>query len=188
MHTFDEELLWDALRSFDKTYDGVFFYAVKSTGIFCKPSCKSRTPLKSNVRYFSISSLAMEEGFRPCKRCRPDLVHPYEEAVVEAAKTMIELEYTASITLDRLAISVGVSKYHLQRVFKRKTGISPLEYLTDKRMSQAVNLLLNHTDTVTEIALSIGYNSSSHFSVAFKNHFGCSPTEYRNEHKEEIRN
>lgn len=188
MHSMDDAF-WDAVRSCDETYNGIFFYAVKSTGIFCRPSCKSRTPLKSNVLFFPFARMAMEEGFRPCKRCRPHLLEmPNEALPVECAKEIIENEYTTSLTLDRLAKRVGISKYYLQRSFKRKYGLSPMEFLADNRMLQAVHMLMNDMGTITEIALSLGYNSSSHFSVAFKNHYGCSPTQYRYEYKEVIRN
>jgi AraC family transcriptional regulator, regulatory protein of adaptative response / methylphosphotriester-DNA alkyltransferase methyltransferase len=182
MNAFDEEVLWEAIKSCNPKYDGAFYYAVKSTKIVCRPSCKSRTPLRKNVSFFSVYSLAVQEGYRPCKRCRPDLLEPpNEEEVLEAAKAIMDQDSSAPITLAVLAKSVGMSKFHLQRLFKRKMGISPVEYLTAKRMSNAAALLLNRTEPITEIALFAGYKSSSHFSVSFKKYFGCSPTEYRNE-------
>jgi len=175
--------MWNAIIQCNEKYDGLFIYAVKSTGICCKPSCKSRAPLRENISFYATITLAIDNGFRPCKRCRPDLNQSNEEEIIYNSKQYIEAQYRYTITLDRLAQHVGVSKYHLQRLFKRNTGLSPLEYVTELRMSDAIERLLHTEDPVTEIAFYLGYKSSSHFSNLFRQHTGYSPTEYRKEGK-----
>jgi len=175
--------MWDAIIQCNQKYDGLFIYAVKSTGICCKPSCKSRAPLRDNISFYTTTTLAIEDGFRPCKRCRPDLNLTNEEEIIYSSKQYIEEQYRHSITLDRLAQHVGVSKYHLQRLFKRNTGLSPLEYATKLRMSDAIEHLLHTEVPVTELAFHLGFKSTSHFSNLFRQHTGYSPTEYRKEGK-----
>jgi AraC family transcriptional regulator of adaptative response / methylphosphotriester-DNA alkyltransferase methyltransferase len=180
MSLLSEEVMWDAVINCNKGYDGLFYYAVKSTGICCKPSCKSKTPLKENVLFYPSVSLAVLDGYRPCKRCRPHLLQSNEEEIVFSVKQVIEREYRNFITLEQLALQVGVSKYHLQRVFKLNTGTSPLEYITKLRMDEAMLRLETTKETVTEIAHVLGYKSSAHFSSVFQHHIGCTPSEYRN--------
>lgn len=180
MNLLSEEMMWDAVINCNEDYDGLFIYAVKSTGICCKPSCKSKTPLKENVLFYPSLSLALFDGYRPCKRCRPHLLQTNEEEIVFSVKKVIEREYRNFITLDQLALQVGVSKYHLQRIFKSNTGTSPLEYMTKLRMEEAIQRLKTTKETITEIAHGLGYKSSAHFSSVFRNQIGCTPTEYRN--------
>lgn len=93
MNRLGVDVMWKAVSSCDNSYDGIFFYAVKTTRIFCRPSCKSRTPLPENVVYFPVFSMAMEKGFRPCKRCRPDLLEaPNEDSVMEVTEHIIREE------------------------------------------------------------------------------------------------
>lgn len=179
MGLLSDEVMWEAIIQCNEKYDELFIYAVKSTSICCKPSCKSRAPLRENISFYFTITLAIMNGFRPCKRCRPDLNQSNEEEIIYSSKQFIEEQYRHSITLDRLAQHVGVSKYHLQRLFKRNTGVSPLEYATQLKMSDAIEQLLHTENTITEIAFHLGFKSSSHFSNLFRKHIGFSPTEYR---------
>lgn len=183
MGLLNDKVMWDAIIQCNANYDGLFIYAVKSTGICCKPSCKSRAPLRENITFYSSISLAIKDGFRPCKRCRPDLNQSNEEEIILSAKLYIEQQYRYSLTLDRLAQYVGVSKYHLQRLYKRSTGMSPLAYATKLKMLDATEQLVRTDDTITEIAYDLGFKSSSHFSSMFRQYTGYSPTEYRKEGK-----
>ncbi|PGL66902.1 Ada metal-binding domain-containing protein [Bacillus sp. AFS055030] len=179
MSGLNNEVMWNAVESCDENYDGVFIYAVKSTRICCKPSCKSRIPLKENVAYYPSLSLAINDGYRPCKRCQPDLLHSNEEEIILSAKQFIEKEFRSCLTLDRLALEVGVSKFHLQRLFKKSTGLSPLEFVNKLKMIEAKRLLRDTEDTITEIAHNLGFKGSSHFSSMFRHHYSSTPTSFR---------
>ncbi|PEJ47058.1 AraC family transcriptional regulator [Bacillus sp. AFS002410] len=179
MNRLNNQVMWTAVEECDENYDGVFIYAVKSTGICCKPSCKSRTPLIENVSFYPSLSLAINDGYRPCKRCQPDLLHTSEEDIIFSAKRFIEKEYRSSLSLDRLAIEVGVSKFHLQRLFKKSTGFSPLEYATKLKMNEAARLLRETDETITEIAHNLGFKSSAHFSNMFRQHLHYTPSSFR---------
>jgi AraC family transcriptional regulator of adaptative response / methylphosphotriester-DNA alkyltransferase methyltransferase len=126
--------------------------------------------------------MAINEGFRPCKRCRPDLLEPpNEEDVILTAQSIIEKEYASALTLDQLSKQVGMSKYHLHRTFKKIVGVTPMEYMTKIRISKSAELLMQTDLSITQIAHEVGYRSSSHFNVIFRNHLGCSPTVYRHQ-------
>jgi AraC family transcriptional regulator, regulatory protein of adaptative response / methylphosphotriester-DNA alkyltransferase methyltransferase len=181
-----EELMWEAIKSCDSAYDGAFFYAVKTTKIVCKPSCKSRTPIPGNVEYFLRVSSAIREGYRPCKRCRPDMIEvPDEEAIINLAQGKMKQEYASNLTLESLARQVCMSKYHFHRLFTKKVGKTPLSYLTDIRVEKAKLFLTQTSLSITQIGHAVGYNSSAHFSVLFRNQVGCSPTAYRKQFKGE---
>jgi AraC family transcriptional regulator of adaptative response / methylphosphotriester-DNA alkyltransferase methyltransferase len=179
MSFLNEEVMWDAVIHCQEAYDGLFFYAVKSTGICCKPSCKSRVPLKENVTFYSSVSVAMADGYRPCKRCRPNLLQSNEEELVQSIKQLIERDYHHALTLEHISLHVWMSKYHLQRVFKRNTGMSPLEYVTKLRINEAATRLQTTEQTITDIAHDLGYTSSAHFSNVFRQQTGYTPSEYR---------
>ncbi|WP_246946101.1 bifunctional transcriptional activator/DNA repair enzyme AdaA [Bacillus pinisoli] len=181
MSLLNDSVMWEAVETCDSNYDGLFLYAVKTTKIFCRPSCKSRPPLRKNTIFFSVSAKAVKEGFRPCKRCRPDLIDAPNDSlvVVELAKELIEARYSSSFTLDELAKEVGMSKFHLQRLFKEITDLSPQKYQTRARMLRSVHLIENTSDSITDIAHVIGYKSSAYFSEVFYRYYGCTPTEFR---------
>lgn len=180
--SLQDEIMWQAVQACDPSYDGQFFYAVKTTGIFCRPSCKSKVPVRTNVQYYPRFTMAMNDGFRPCKRCRPDLLEaPNEEAIIQSAIAYLQNKYLSPIRLDQLAMEVGMSKYHLQRTFKKAVGVTPMEFVTNLRIIKAVALLKDDCLSITEIAHEVGYQSSSHFSELFHRQRGCTPTEYRNQ-------
>ncbi|WP_409302773.1 helix-turn-helix domain-containing protein [Peribacillus sp. SCS-155] len=104
---------------------------------------------------------------------------PNHDAIVERIRKKIEEEYGAALTLDILAKEVGMSKYHLHRLFKKNTGSTPQEYITNIRMLHAGNLIRNSNTNITDIAFLSGYRSSAHFSEIFYQYFGCTPTDYR---------
>jgi AraC family transcriptional regulator of adaptative response / methylphosphotriester-DNA alkyltransferase methyltransferase len=177
-----KQQMWGAVENCNSQYDGVFYYAVKTTGIFCRPSCRSKTPVQENVIFFSKSNEAIENRFRPCKRCRPDLIdqayHPSDD-FIHAVQSILESEYASSITLEGLAERVGVSKDHLHRAFKRKVGCTPRVYLENVRIRMSKNLLTKGSLSNTEICFAVGFQSLSQFYSIFRKHTGCSPKQYK---------
>ncbi len=174
-----QEEQWNAISQCDPSYDGQFFYAVKTTGVFCRPSCKSRVPNQDNVLIFMTIDAAMEAGFRACKRCRPDQFHwPAEELAYKTMK-YIETHYSESLSLRVIAESLHINQYHLHHIFKRIVGVTPLEYLIQERILEARRLLQESNLTVTEVALTVGFVNAAHFSTVFRKHLGLSPSAYR---------
>lgn len=167
-------------NSCDDSYDGLFFYAVKTTGIFCRPSCKSRTPNKENITFFQTAEEAKEAGFRPCKRCQPDILdfNPIME-IINDTKTYIKEHYTEKLTLKHIAQNIGISPYHLGRIFKKHTSKTPRSYLENIRVDKAVQLLKNTDLTVMEICYEVGFQSYSSFYHAFQKQTQKSPQQYR---------
>lgn len=181
LHDMTEAEMWQATINNDERYNGRFFYAVTSTGVCCKPSCKSKIPRRENVVFFETMDAAMKNGFRPCKRCRPDLGPGYdpEKEVIGAACEILYDEYTNSDILKELPGRVGISPYHFQRVFKKHTGFTPRVYLQQIKLLKAIELM-NHSDlNNTEICYACGFKSLSNFYLVFRQYKGCSPSEFK---------
>ncbi|WP_408011590.1 bifunctional transcriptional activator/DNA repair enzyme AdaA [Pseudalkalibacillus sp. A8] len=173
--------MWEATIKCDARFDNTFYYAVKTTGIFCRPSCKSKAPNYENTVFFITADDALHSGFRPCKRCRPDLYtldYDPQNALVEKAKTFLEETYHEKLTLNHLADEIGVSQFYLNRIFKEKTGFTPHKYLEKLRIRKAITLLESTELTSTEICFQIGYETLSSFYKAFKRETSCSPKEF----------
>ncbi|RFU71051.1 AraC family transcriptional regulator [Peribacillus saganii] len=170
---------WQAIINNDSDYNNQFFYAVKSTGIFCKPSCKSRVPRKENVLIFFTAQHAISAHFRPCKRCRPTGQRLPDQEWVSAITEYIDKHYDKKLTLSILAEACHGSPYHLHRTFKKITGITPVAYIQQTRMDRARLYLANARDPVTDIALFVGIPNISYFITLFKKETGLTPTEYR---------
>ncbi|MED0871610.1 bifunctional transcriptional activator/DNA repair enzyme AdaA [Bacillus mobilis] len=181
---------WQAIIHNDSSYDSKFFYAVKSTGIFCRPSCKSRIPNRNNVRIFHHAEQALSENFRPCKRCKPHGLTLPNEEWVEQIKDYIEKHFDELLTLDILAEMCHGSPFHLQRTFKKTTGISPIEYILQFRIVKAAEQLLQTNQSIKEISTAVGIENPEYFATLFKKKTGFTPTEYRkkNEMKEGYNN
>ncbi len=171
---------WRAIVLCDADYDGKFYYGVRTTGIYCRPSCKSRVPVRSNVKLFESSMQAAAENFRPCKRCKPDGGRlPNEEWVAQMVQ-VIQSRYAEELTLGKLADMFHGSPYHLQRTFKRIQGVSPSDYLLRTRIAKAQELLANTDQSIMDIAYAVGIANTSHFSTQFLRQTGSTPTQYRN--------
>lgn len=176
------EMMWQALIRNDQNFDGVFYYSVKSTGIFCRPSCKSKVPRRENVSFFFEPHKAIAEGYRPCKRCRPDLLSPPAEPIREMMNQVtkiLQTDYVNSDILADLPTLVHVSPFHLQRSFKKLTGATPKEFLRAVRIEKAKELLAKGELNNTEICYAIGFQSISGFYAAFRDITGVSPREYK---------
>lgn len=180
-----EDEMWQALISCDKNYDGKFFYGVKSTGIFCRPSCASRTPLRKNVVYFHTAEEAMDAGFQPCKRCRPDLlVFAPALDLAKKAKGIMDRAYHDSSLLTQKMNHLGITRRHLDEVFKNQYQETLKDYLSNIRIQKAKELLSDGI-SISDTAMAIGMCSLSGFYSFFKKETGMTPAEYQNHcHKE----
>lgn len=176
---------WQAILHNDATYDDKFFYAVKTTGIFCRPSCKSKPPKRENACVFQIAEEAQAAGFRPCKRCKPTGERLPDKEWVEVMTLYLDNHYTEPLTLEALAEVCHGSPYHLHRIFKKITGITPVDYIQQKRIAAASEYLRNSDQTVGGIALQVGLPNTSYFITLFKKKTGLTPTQFRQLYKQE---
>lgn len=170
---------WRAVCENDAQHDGAFFYAVRSTGIYCRPSCRSRLPRRDNVTFYNTTSEAEAAGYRPCRRCRPQTIaiDPQVEAVAKAC-AYIEAHDDSSPGLDAMGRHVGLSPYHLQRVFKRLMGISPRQYADAHRLA-CLKQHLRRGDRVTDALYDAGYGSSSRLYERAGSQLGMTPATYQ---------
>ncbi|UOR10349.1 bifunctional transcriptional activator/DNA repair enzyme AdaA [Halobacillus amylolyticus] len=175
---------WQAIVANDPSYDHTFLYGVRTTGIFCRPSCKARVPNIENVRIFKNAKLAQFENFRPCKRCKPDGLRQPDEEWMEQMIEWIDQHYKERVTLNRLAEISHGSPSHLQRTFKRVKGMSPLKYIQQVRISQAIHDLETTDRSVTDIGIAVGLPNIAYFVTLFKEKTGSSPSDYRNNHQQ----
>ena len=153
----DPERCWQALCERDANYDGRFVFAVRSTGIFCRPSCPARRPLRANVQFLSDATSAAAAGFRPCKRCTPQGASPAEQldALVSAACELLD-NAEQTLTLTELAARIGLSASHLSRAFKARTGLTPHAWVNARRQ-QRLHAALPEATSVLAAALQAGY-------------------------------
>ncbi|MEH7416791.1 bifunctional transcriptional activator/DNA repair enzyme AdaA [Neobacillus drentensis] len=170
---------WRAIIENDAAYNDLFFYAVKTTGIFCKPSCKSRVPKKENVRIFQSTEEAFAANFRPCKRCKPTEQNLPDQEWISKITNHINENYHSKLTLETLAIISHGSPYHLQRTFKKVTGMTPVEYIQEVRIIKAKELLVKSDRAVTDISRMVGIPNTPYFITLFKKKTGDTPVQYR---------
>ena len=160
----------------DARQDGRFVFAVRTTGIYCRPSCPSRRPRRDSVEFFADPQQAERAGYRACLRCKPTEISAQARAVMHARRLLDEAE--GVLTLAELSKRVGVSPFHLQRLFKRATGLSPREYQSARRM-QSVKHGLRKGDDVTTALYDAGFGSPSRLYEKSSEHFGMTPGTYR---------
>lgn len=172
-------LEWQSIVNRDKKSDGKFFYGVKTTGVYCRPSCGARLPKPENVAFFATRELALQAGFRPCKRCRPDsaTLKSEKETLVESICKYIE-NCTHTPSLDELSGEFGKSTYHLQRTFKTVVGISPREYAETLRVTRLKKELRN-TKTITAAIYDAGFESPSSVYERTRTDLGMTPSAYK---------
>jgi len=174
-----DDARWRAVMVRDRRADGEFVYAVRSTGVYCRPSCPSRRPRREVVRFFDEFAEAERAGFRPCLRCKPReaaAADPWVEKIRRACVYLANVEGHPSLAM--LARRIGGSPYHLQRNFKRIVGVTPREYADALRLRK-VKLRLRRGDAVTGAMLDAGYGSSSRFYERAVPKLGMSPVTYR---------
>ena len=171
--------MWQAVRDCDASFDGKFFYGVKTTGIYCRPSCKSRLPKRENVVFFRTREDAEKAGFRPCKRCRPDMLL-YDPALElsERTKKLLDQHFSDRLKLGRDMKEMGVSRKHVTQIFKQQYDITPSEYLMQVRIAAARQLLQDGYD-IPDAAGMAGYENLSEFYDHFRRQTGMTPARYR---------
>jgi AraC family transcriptional regulator of adaptative response/methylated-DNA-[protein]-cysteine methyltransferase len=170
---------WEAVRRRDRAADGAFVYSVRTTGVYCRPSCAARLPRRDNVQFHDSAVDAERAGFRPCKRCRPTEVGIAERqaaSVAEACRMIEEADEMPS--LDTLAAAAGLSRFHFHRVFKAVTGLTPKGY-ADAHRARRVRDELTRQETVTAAIYGAGFNANSRFYAAADNLLGMTPTKFR---------
>jgi AraC family transcriptional regulator of adaptative response/methylated-DNA-[protein]-cysteine methyltransferase len=170
---------WAAVVSRDGRADESFFFCVKTTGVYCRPSCPARTPKRENVVFHVTREAAAKAGFRPCKRCKPDqpaLAQRHAATIAAACRRIEEAEQTPS--LDSLARAAGMSRYHFHRTFKAVTGITPRAYAAARRATRVRESLVR-ADSVTSAIYDAGFNSGGRFYDSARELLGMTPTAFR---------
>ncbi|MGH1489093.1 MAG: DNA-3-methyladenine glycosylase 2 family protein [Acidimicrobiales bacterium] len=182
--SLDHLACYEAIRRRDARFDGHFYTAVTSTGIFCRPSCPARTPRSANVRFYSHAAAASTAGFRPCRRCRPELAPGHPEwnrrtDLAGKALTLIEQGVVDAEGVTGLASRLGVSERHLRRELNEVVGTGPTQLARSRRLWLA-RLLLDQTNlAITDVAFASGFSSVRQFNDAFKQTFDATPTSLR---------
>lgn len=176
--TLDDGRRWQAVLDRDRSMDGAFVFGVRSTRIYCRPSCPSRRPRRERVVFFPVPEAAESQGFRACRRCRPQDATAADPAVAWARRLCREIEAAGSVRLASLARKAGVSPHHLQRTFKRLVGVSPREYAEALRL-RAVKARLKRGDAVTHALYEAGFGSSSRLYERAGARLGMTPATYR---------
>jgi AraC family transcriptional regulator of adaptative response / DNA-3-methyladenine glycosylase II len=168
----------------DPGYDGRFFTAVKTTGIYCRPVCPAKQPLTRNVAYYPTAAAAEAAGFRPCLRCRPETA-PFcaawngTRSTVARAVKLIDAGALDQDSVVALAMRLGISSRHLARLFERHVGATPQQLAKTLRVQRAKRLLDSGDHTMTDIAFQSGFGSLRSFNAAFADLYGRSPSRLR---------
>lgn len=173
----DEER-WQAVLNRDPAADGLFVFAVQTTGIFCRPSCRARHALRQNVRFFADVEAAQYAGFRPCKRCRPDSLAPEQQKIDKVARACRLLEQDNPVTLETLAQAVAVSPYHFHRMFKSVTGMTPKAWQQAWR-ARRLRESLATGKAITQAVLDAGFPSGSSYYRHADDILGMTAQTYR---------
>lgn len=175
-----EEARWEAVRARDPRADGHFVYAVRTTGVYCRPSSSARLPRRENVEFFASAAGAEAAGYRPSRRAKGDQTTAAAERsalVANACRRLEEAE--APPSLEALAASAGMSPFHFHRVFKAETGLTPKAYASAYRAKKVREELLSQGGSVTAAIYEAGFSSSSRFYEASDDMLGMRPRDYR---------
>ena len=175
----EQDPRWGALAARSVAADGSFFYSVRTTGVYCRPSCGARLPRPENVRFHATRDEAERAGFRPCKRCRPDRPSLAEQHAATVTEICRLIETSSRVpALEALAARAGMSPFHFHRVFKGVTGLTPRAYAAAHR-GERVRRELGKAPTVTAAIYDSGYSSNGRFYGESGQMLGMTPTEYR---------
>ncbi len=187
---FDTDAAYLALKARDARFDGRLFVGVTSTGIYCRPICRVRTPRRENCRFFDTAAQAEAQDFRPCLKCRPEIAPGarFAWSVMDASRTLALQaarwldEHSANghaASIDGLAQALGVTDRHLRRIFAAEHGVTPLQYLQTRRLLLAKQLLTDTAMPVTQVALASGFGSLRRFNAAFAERYRLNPSALR---------
>jgi AraC family transcriptional regulator, regulatory protein of adaptative response / methylated-DNA-[protein]-cysteine methyltransferase len=176
----ESESLWQAVKTRDPRYYSQFVYGVNSTKIFCRPTCSSRKPKsRDQVAFFANSTQAKEAGFRPCERCKPDETQTSSQIqTIQKLCEFINENSAEKLTLQRLSEESGMSPFHLQRTFKRVTGVTPREYTEAVRLGR-LKLSLRSGSSIRKSTYRAGYNTSGWLYFRPNEKLGMSPLKYK---------
>jgi AraC family transcriptional regulator, regulatory protein of adaptative response / methylated-DNA-[protein]-cysteine methyltransferase len=174
----DDEIRWTAVLERDPGADGEFVYAVASTRVYCRPTCPSRRPNRRQVRFFRSPAEAEAGGYRACRRCTPREKEQAVMRLVREARSYLDHHLDETVTLVRLGQAVGMSPYHLQRTFKRLTGITPREYASGRRVDR-MKSQLKKGQTVSGATYDAGFSSPSRAYDHSLRRLGMTPAAYR---------
>jgi AraC family transcriptional regulator of adaptative response / DNA-3-methyladenine glycosylase II len=184
--TLHPDAAYLALKARDARFDGRLFVGVTSTGIYCRPVCRVRTPKRENCRFYANAAGAERDGFRPCLRCRPELapglslVDSSQVLAQHAARMLDAAAHNGSpLALPALAAALGVTDRHLRRIFVQAHGVSPIDYLATQRLLLAKQLLTDTALPITQVALASGFASVRRFNAAFAERYRLSPSALR---------
>jgi len=174
-----DEARWDAVVSRNAAADGVFYYSVRTTGVYCRPSCGSRRAHRENVEFHQDCAAAEAAGFRPCKRCRPNEAPLAERRAAVVAQACRLIESADELpSLDELAATAGMSRFHFHRLFRAATGLTPKAYANAHR-SERMRNELKRGESVTAAIYDAGFNSIARFYATAAGALGMNPSEFR---------
>jgi AraC family transcriptional regulator of adaptative response / DNA-3-methyladenine glycosylase II len=181
----DKEACYAALKAHDSRFDGHFFVGVSSTGIYCRPICRVKLPKAENCTFFPSAAAAEAAGFRPCRRCRPEMapgLSPAENvsSIAHAAAAIIDENCLEDLKVAIIAERLKISARHLRRAYSSQVGVSPVQYLQTRRLLLAKQLLSDTALPITEIALLAGFCSIRRFNDSFKKIYKSTPSYFRN--------
>jgi AraC family transcriptional regulator of adaptative response/methylated-DNA-[protein]-cysteine methyltransferase len=180
----NKDVFWQAVETKDARFNGTFFFAVQTTGIYCKPSCAARTPKRQNVVFFDTPKTAEKEGFRACQRCKPNSVNerdPQVEMVLKVCQ-LIEDNLEENVSLEFLGEAVKISPHHLQRTFKSILGITPKQYATALKIKSFKEQVQRGED-VTGAMYEAGFGSSRALYEKAADTLGMTPAAYKSKGK-----
>ena len=180
----DSDQCYRALVSHDSRFDGRFFVGVGTTGIYCRPVCTARTPLRHNCSFFPSAAAAEAQGYRPCLRCRPELAPGYaavdaNRRLAQSAARLIEDGRLQDASLAQMADELRVTDRHLRRVFQLEFGVAPVEYAQTQRLLLAKRLLTDTDMAVLDVAMASGFASLRRFNDLFRTRYRMTPGELR---------
>jgi AraC family transcriptional regulator of adaptative response / DNA-3-methyladenine glycosylase II len=182
----DADAAYLAVKARDARFDGRLFVGVTSTGVYCRPVCRVRTPRRENCRFFPTRALAEAATFRPCLKCRPEIAPGLSQmdssrTLADTAAVLVEqsVHDGEALSLPQLAARLGVSDRHLRRIFQATHGVAPLDYLTTQRLLLAKQLLTDTPLPVAQVALTSGFESLRRFNAAFAERYRFNPTQLR---------